>query len=444
MRSRRTLLPALLLLACNVTARAGDGPPTAADFFRDAQVRTATLSPNGQYLAMQVIADNGRYRLVVADLSHLGQMQAVASYENADVRSFAWVNDQRLVYDVIDRQLEIETANGGLFAVDRDGTHQTELIASRWGFHQNTTASLISSKVLPGTYTLFARLHRGTDEIIVADHLFDPTDRYKMQSVRLVRLDTRTQEKHPLLERQPPDVTGWFLDPEGEPRVAISYVEGRRTVRYRPPGKEDWNVVDDRGQFDPERLIVNYVGYGEVFAIRERFDEVLRFDPEKPLETRTVLKLKGFEFIGSWETDPQARKVLGVHMGTDAYGTEWFDPTMAAAQKVIDAALPGTINTIRCGNCLSSRYFLVETRSDRQPVQFLLYDPAAQKIVGRVGASRPWLSPNQMGQRDFVRYPARDGLSIPAYVTLPPGHKKGGREPLVVLVHGGPWLRGSS
>jgi dipeptidyl aminopeptidase/acylaminoacyl peptidase len=47
-----------------------------------------------------------------------------------------------------------------------------------------------------------------------------------------------------------------------------------------------------------------------------------------------------------------------------------------------------------------------------------------------------------MGLRDLHRFAARDGRSIPAYVTLPPG-KASGPRPTVVLVHGGPAVRGA-
>ncbi|WP_229487962.1 alpha/beta hydrolase family protein [Pseudoduganella lutea] len=48
-----------------------------------------------------------------------------------------------------------------------------------------------------------------------------------------------------------------------------------------------------------------------------------------------------------------------------------------------------------------------------------------------------------MGQRDFYRYRAGDGLQVPVYVTLPPGKPKGPL-PTVVLVHGGPYVHGTS
>ncbi len=42
-----------------------------------------------------------------------------------------------------------------------------------------------------------------------------------------------------------------------------------------------------------------------------------------------------------------------------------------------------------------------------------------------------------------VRYAARDGLEIPGYLTLPRGHDPKNL-PLVVYVHGGPWVDGDS
>ena len=48
-----------------------------------------------------------------------------------------------------------------------------------------------------------------------------------------------------------------------------------------------------------------------------------------------------------------------------------------------------------------------------------------------------------MPSRKFVRYPARDGMSIPAWLTLPRGVEAKSL-PLVVYVHGGPWVHGAT
>jgi dipeptidyl aminopeptidase/acylaminoacyl peptidase len=46
-----------------------------------------------------------------------------------------------------------------------------------------------------------------------------------------------------------------------------------------------------------------------------------------------------------------------------------------------------------------------------------------------------------MGRRELVHYKARDGLDIPAWITYPHGSNRKNL-PTVVLVHGGPWVRG--
>ncbi|WP_426173060.1 alpha/beta hydrolase family protein [Massilia sp. TWR1-2-2] len=48
-----------------------------------------------------------------------------------------------------------------------------------------------------------------------------------------------------------------------------------------------------------------------------------------------------------------------------------------------------------------------------------------------------------MGRQEPLRFKARDGLEIPGLLTLPPGGIKKNL-PMVVLVHGGPWMRGST
>jgi dipeptidyl aminopeptidase/acylaminoacyl peptidase len=120
----------------------------------------------------------------------------------------------------------------------------------------------------------------------------------------------------------------------------------------------------------------------------------------------------------------------------------WFDKEMKLVQKQVDAALPGLNNTIICGEtCHGLPAYLVESVSDRQPREYFLYWPASGKVDG-LGGAHPAIVPSQMGIRDFYRFNARDGMSIPAYVTLPPGGKRALPAPAVVMVHNGPFVRG--
>jgi dipeptidyl aminopeptidase/acylaminoacyl peptidase len=76
------------------------------------------------------------------------------------------------------------------------------------------------------------------------------------------------------------------------------------------------------------------------------------------------------------------------------------------------------------------------------PPAYFVYTPADNHIVG-LGSSLPGIDPKQMGKRDFFRFVARDGMQIPVYVTMPAA-KASGPRPAIVLVHGGPYVRGGS
>jgi dipeptidyl aminopeptidase/acylaminoacyl peptidase len=418
--------------------------PTVEDFFRNPEVTDAKLSPDGSYLAVTASGPNGRVALMVADLSKPLQLHSLVAFERFDVRQFFWVNNRRLAYNVQDLQAEMKPGNGGLFAIDLDGSHSVQLIAAQFGFRQEVTATTLRyRRVLPTSYVFHSTLPGDTDDVVVAEYAYSESDRDKLDHVRLVRLNTRTQEPRDLVDHQPPRVRWWLLDGDGDARVAVSRDKGVKQVHYREKGSPEWKMLDQKDQFDPAALSPRFIGFDDVLYAWKT-DGVYAADLKQAVpDWKPYLTLKGFDFTGSWPVDRKAKKLLGVHYLTDAYGTRWIDPRMAEAQKIIDAALPGAINWITCGNCLSSPFFLVWSASDRQPARYLLFDTAANKFTGQV-LTRPWIDAKQMGQRDFYRFHARDGMEIPVYLTLPPGWKKGERVPLIVLVHSGPWKRGAS
>jgi dipeptidyl aminopeptidase/acylaminoacyl peptidase len=71
-----------------------------------------------------------------------------------------------------------------------------------------------------------------------------------------------------------------------------------------------------------------------------------------------------------------------------------------------------------------------------------LYRPAEDRWE-RVAQLRKDIDPAAMGTLDLHRIVARDGLPLPVWVTLPQP-KPTAPAPAVVLVHGGPWMRGVS
>ena len=135
--------------------------------------------------------------------------------------------------------------------------------------------------------------------------------------------------------------------------------------------------------------------------------------------------------------DPKSGDLIGVRVYSDKPETFWFDAKRAQLQKTMDVSLPAeNVNSIRP---LTDTLAVVTTYSSRDPGATYLFD-ASKGQLKEVYRPRPWIKPEQMSETKPIRYAARDGLSIPAYLTLPTG-KEAKKLPLIAWIHGGPQAR---
>ena len=83
-----------------------------------------------------------------------------------------------------------------------------------------------------------------------------------------------------------------------------------------------------------------------------------------------------------------------------------------------------------------------------EPIAFWLYDRPAKKLT-KLFTARPDLEGKPLASMHPVEIRTRDGLTLVAYLSLPPGSDRDndgrpdGPLPLVLNVHGGPWARDS-
>jgi dienelactone hydrolase len=260
-----------------------------------------------------------------------------------------------------------------------------------------------------------------------------------------MRLNTRTGELGSLIKTGAPDrVWEWAIDARGRVLAGISSGAGESSL-HAPDESGAWT---ERARFPAYGVgngygLVEEVGAdGSVYALHGGHHEgraLYRLDlATGKTDQDPLVSAPGFDVSGALIEDYRANKVLGVRYDADAPGTAWFDPAMKALQAKIDALLPGLVNRIEPATCGCASRVLVVSSSDRQPPLYFLYD-RADGTLAQVGSSRPSISRRQMADTDFVRIKARDGNEIPVYITKPHGN---GPWPTVVLVHGGPWVRG--
>lgn len=125
-------------------------------------------------------------------------------------------------------------------------------------------------------------------------------------------------------------------------------------------------------------------------------------------------------------------------------GSERFyvDPEVRGIYEGLDAAFSDVEVSLLGYNEDYSRVLFSTWSSANPPVYYVLAD---RSKVALLGASRPWLDSTSLRKTEFTSYAARDGLEIPAFLTLPKDWKKeDGPLPAIVLPHGGPWSRDSN
>ena len=416
-------------------------PPSATAFFKRAAIRAPRLSPSGRYLAIQTAGKGDRMWLAVLDLKTLDAPKFIAGFRDADIASHQWINEDRLVFDVSDSpDGTTRIAGQGLWAINRDGSQQRQLIKTDLFFI--TESSLVADRRLEVNWALHSVLpDLQGDEVVVMRR---PWSNERDTGLQLARLDTRTGLTRNLSAGIPDHSVGWLLDWRGEPRVIETQWEGRsRAYRRDEAGRwQPWFEDDPQDRRHPFPVWLgpgnqwlgaqSYRGYTAIFRLDA---ETGRADGEPLLAT------PGYDFTGRLLTEPGSGRLLGVRYETDAVGTVWFDKTMKDHQARIDEQLPGTVNLIECLRCVSASHLVVTSLSDMRPPTYALYDTASRQLQPLV-SPRADLPVAAMGQRDYHRIPARDGLQLPVLVTQPAGGLKG-PAPTIVLVHGGPYVRGT-
>jgi dienelactone hydrolase len=355
-----------------------------------------------------------------------------------------WVNGRRLVYRIFhESESRFDQTGSGLYAVDRTGENMRTLIRPGWEREMQTGKATMDRSLDPVNHFL-RTLPDGSDDVVIVKANY--TNNGEPLGTVPERLNTRNGSVRGLntSSNLPGFGFEWFVNDAGELLGGVAATQGRTTVLSRV-GTE-WKDTAHFPSFEASQQSFGYVAVGSDGAVYvakpwgpDSSDALFVLDQASGApKGEPVVHIKGFDFEGSLVNDQAHHKVLGVHYQADADGTAWFDPAMAALQKEVDAKLPGMVNRIDPASCGCANRVLVVSHSDHQPALYFLYDRKTTTLIP-IGGSRPAIPARLMADTDFYRIKARDGQDLPLYVTKPKGK---GPFPAVVLVHGGPFLRG--
>jgi dipeptidyl aminopeptidase/acylaminoacyl peptidase len=424
------LLAAILILAAGAAAAE---PLSVETLFAPPRIGRLTISPDGKTIAaLSPVA--GRQNVVILDAA-TKKATPVTGFDTRDVVEVHWVNSKRLLV----RSGSIGTRDfdykgGALYSIDIDGSDGR--LVSEGGQDEQATQGarfvgrfLVLERTLPGE----------TDDVIAQEYVATMDGSFAGD---LFRVNTRTGRRTSIGFGKPDsgESESWVVDDKGVARTQMVRSKGVIRIYYRAGPDAAWQKLDEFPENSPSWEPLAMADDDKRLLVRDQRTRdkaaIVFYDPA----TRTFGDIVAeHPQVDLGDLIEQQGRPYGVYFEADRGGSAYFDEGLARLQSLIDKALPNRVNTMSWSSDRSR--ILVRSRSDTLPGSYYLLDTKAGKMEWLVDRS-PQIKPGELSPMQPVRYPARDGMQIPAYLTIPKGKEK--NLPLVLIIHGGPWVSGDT
>jgi dipeptidyl aminopeptidase/acylaminoacyl peptidase len=451
-RARRSMWagPGLLFAAwCSLFAAAEPAPGTSApalDPLVEAYgalpaITDLQISPDGKRIAaMRPLG--GVQGLTVIDMETRTQNVALAADPARFQISYCrWANEERLVCQV---RSAATFPRGGtpirfmatqLIAVNHDGSQSRTLLDDRRARLRDRVQSGSYISLLPDDreHILVPLVDEQRMEEIESALLLQDTTIWPEVWKLNIYNDTRTRAV-----RSRDGIGWWIATPEGDVRVGIS--GDPRSSRAIVRQGDDWKPIEQGSysqELDAEPLHLSSDGTRMLIAARAGADRraVHEVDTATGAITRTLWQDPRFDFDGGRFI--VGGELQGLLTEDDQLRLIPLTDDWKALERELAAALPGESlvpwSTDRTGSRLTLR-----STAPHRPTVWYFYDRTARKLT-RIGPEYPRLRDAVGTSARWVSYRARDGLEIPALLTLPSPSARG--LPTIVMPHGGPVSR---
>lgn len=407
-----------------------DAPIPLVDFLRPARVSSLKLNPSGTAYAARVSPAEDRFDLYVHDLAKnktYGTKGGTYEGRLYDVMNHHWLDDSNIFYSVgRDRQFFWRMMSADITAFD-----QPRIVA------QLGSCTWLGQPEGELTHPYVWLKNEPPEGIDRGALKIDPFDCVRPN--RAYGFYAGVLEKYP---HPPSGVTvGYQLDNLGELRYVITSDKGHSSLWFlnekkrweRSPIKLSvWNIcgagnetyelvaAPDNKEGEPSRLVFLDTRTGEVKG-------TLYEDAEFSL-TRAKLIRAGAK-----------RRIVGLQYERNLAFIKWFDEEYEALHGAISTILKGMIVRIESMS-RDEKTLILSAYNDTTPRRYYLFKREGLKLQ-YMTSSYPWIDPSRMSRMKQLSFTTRDGLAMDAYVTLPAGASREHPAPVVVMPHGGPFVR---
>ena len=389
------------------------------DLFGNPTRAAGKLSPHGKWLSWLAPRD-GVLNIWLAPVGTPDAAKAMTDATDRPIRQYMWAPDSKSLLYIQDKGGD---ENFLLYGVDIASGQETTLTP-----FENTRVDIVG-----GSESI-------RDKILIGLNNRDP----QFHDVHL--LDLNTGELTLVIENN--SYAGFMADDTLTVRMAMRQNEAGGTDYFR--------VIDNQVEDEPfsttemeDALTTSPAGYTRDGSVlywldsRER-DTAALYAEDVASGERTLIAENDKADIGGTIRDRETGEVQAYSV--NYLKTEWtaLDADLGASLDWLETQLDGEFGI--SSRTDDNQTWIVWNDPLTAPTATYIYDRPAQTLT-QFYVTRPELEGAPLQPMHPIEIEARDGLTLPCYLTLPAGTDMDGDgkpetpSPMVLLVHGGPWAR---
>ncbi|MBL4802766.1 MAG: S9 family peptidase [Emcibacter sp.] len=394
-------------------------------------IQQVSVSQNGKMLGMlRGQSLNGDYLLEIYQTADMKAKPVRLGSKVMEMTRFTWLNDDRLWVEFRQNVNKVKYKFGG-----GDKTryrYRTYLINSNGkGKWKEVPAD--------GQVNFVSRLSDSDDEILIS---YDSNDNHYLD---YVRYNVKTGAKRTVQRGSNKFGGGYDVDYDGDIRVAVSFDIGDIAIIYhvRKKGEKKWIPIAKN--YAMKREIFEILGFNpennnELFVRAnngENTASIWAMDIETRQYTEKLFGLKSVDagdIIRNWKPGKRGQ-LLGFNYATSKPKRVYIDEAEKSLYEAIQNLFPDHNSRITSRSHDDNNLIIYVNGPKEAGSFYLLRNKSELKFLG---ARYPKIKSEHLSEVKYIKYKARDGLKIPAYLTIPKGK---GPFPTVILPHGGPWAR---
>ena len=380
------------------------------DFFKNPEKTSYYISPDGKYLSYLASYKN-RLNIFIRETGS-DKSKRITNESSRDIISYFWGSSERILYLQDNKGNE----NFHLFAVYKDGTGHTDLTP-----FEDITVMVIDE------------LEDIESEVMIA------MNKRNKEIFDAYRLNIETGEMTVEAEN-PGNISEWFTDHDGKIRAAITTDGVNSSLLYRDNDSSPFKTVlttNFKETVSPTFFTFdNKYVYASSNLNRDK-SAIVKFDIAQGKEMELIFEHPEVDVYNLGYS--KKRKLLTqISYTTWKRKIEFLDDE---TKKIYERLTPelGNYEIVIADTNKEEDKFIIRTYSDRSLGSYYYYDKNTNELK-KLSDVSPWLQEEDLSEMKPVSFTSRDGLNINGYLSLPPGADPENL-PVVLLVHGGPWVR---